>query len=219
MAKASRPRPKAIDLFCGAGGMSLGFEQAGFDIVLGVDADGHHVAVHKRNFPNHPALCTSVVGLTAERIYEAIGGRTEIDLVCGGPPCQGFSHMGLRDTQDARNTLVDEFARLVAEIRPKAFVMENVPGMASGKTKPILDRIIAFFEGVGYTITKPIRVLDASEFGVPQRRNRLILLGTRNDLGVTLSYPKGTRPGQPARPTVWEAIEDLPDVSKRDELF
>jgi len=199
--------------------MSLGFEQAGFDVVLSVDADGHHVAVHQRNFPNHPSLCTSVVDLTADRIFEAIGGRTEIDLVCGGPPCQGFSNMGLRDSQDARNTLVDQFARIVAEIRPKVFVMENVPGMATGTTKPILDRVIEFFEGAGYTITKPVRVLDASDFGVPQRRKRLILLGVRNDLGVTLDYPSGPRPGQPSRPTVWEAIGDLPDVFGHDELF
>lgn len=214
-----RDRPKAIDLFCGAGGMSLGFEQAGFDIVLGVDVDGHHVAVHKRNFPKHPTLCTSIVGLTASGVFEAIGGRVEIDLVCGGPPCQGFSNMGLRDSQDPRNSLVDHFARLVAEIRPKVFVMENVPGMASGKTQPILDRVIAFLTEAGYKITKPVQVLDASAFGVPQRRKRLFLLGARSDLGITLVYPLGPRPGQPVRPTVWETIGDLPDLDGRQELF
>lgn len=133
-------RPIAIDLFCGAGGMSLGFEQAGFDVVLSVDVDGHHVAAHARNFPNAVTLCRSIVGLDAEAVYSAIGGKREIDLVFGGPPCQGFSHMGLRDVKDPRNTLVDEFARLVSELRPRAFLMENVAGMASGKTKAVLYR-------------------------------------------------------------------------------
>lgn len=218
-ASKSQHRPKAIDLFCGAGGMSLGFEQAGFDIVLGVDMDGHHVAVHKRNFPNHPTLRASVVDLTADLVFEAIGGRTEIDLVCGGPPCQGFSHMGLRDTQDPRSSLVHHFARLVSEIRPKVFVMENVPGMASGDTKPVLEQVVRFSGEAGYKITMPVQVLDASHFGVPQKRKRLFVLGAREDLGITLTYPFGPRPAQPRRPPVWEAIGDLPSVETLEELF
>ena len=212
-------RPKAIDLFCGAGGMSLGFEQAGFDVVLAVDVDGHHVAVHQRNFPSHPALGASATDLTAEKVWQAIGGKTEIELVCGGPPCQGFSTMGLRDPLDSRNSLIGHFVRLVSEIRPKAFVMENVPGMAVGQAKPVLDRAILALEQAGYTITKPVQVLDASLYGVPQKRRRLFLLGARGDLGVTLSYPLGPPSGQPPRPTVWEAISDLPAIEGQDGLF
>ncbi len=199
--------------------MSLGFEQAGFDIVFAVDADGHHVAVHRRNFPLHPTVCQSVTDLTGKAIFETLGGQQNIDLVFGGPPCQGFSSMGLRDAQDPRNSLVDHFARLVNEIRPKAFVMENVPGMATGQTKLILDRAIDFLEASGYVIAKPVKVLDASDFGVPQKRKRLFLLGVRSDIGVCPTYPISSKTGQPQRPTVWQAIGDLPDVENDEGLF
>lgn len=214
-----RKRPLAIDLFCGAGGMSLGFEQAGFDVLLGVDADGHHIATHLRNFPHSLALCRSLVDLDAEGVYEALGGKIDLDLVFGGPPCQGFSHMGLRDSADPRNDLVEHFARLVVELQPRAFVMENVPGMLSGKTRPILDRTIRFLTEAGYRITLPVRVLDAASFGVPQKRKRLFLLGLRTARVWTVPYPAGPCPGQPPRPTVWESIADLPDIEKREELF
>ncbi|MHB1425686.1 MAG: DNA cytosine methyltransferase [Gemmataceae bacterium] len=222
MAKRSarpRKRPVAIDLFCGAGGMSLGFEQAGFDVLLGVDADGHHVAAHARNFPHSVALCRSIVDLDADGVYAALGGKIALDLVFGGPPCQGFSHMGLRDSADPRNDLVEHFARLVAELQPRAFVMENVPGMLSGKTRPLLDRTIRFLTEAGYRITFPVRVLDAAAFGVPQKRKRLFLLGLRGDRVWTIPYPTEPCPGQPPRPSVWEAIGDLPDVDNREELF
>lgn len=212
-------RPQAIDLFSGAGGMSLGFEQAGFDIVLAVDADGHHVATHARNFPGCVTLCRSVADMKVEDVWAALGGEREIDLVFGGPPCQGFSHMGLRDAKDPRNTLVDEFARLIVEIRPKAFVMENVSGLLSGDTKTILDRIVAKLRRADYRITTPVRILDASDFGVPQKRRRLFLLGVRSDVASEVSYPDGPCPGQPDRPTVIEAIGDLPAVDSHPQLF
>jgi DNA (cytosine-5)-methyltransferase 1 len=211
-------RPVAIDLFCGAGGMSLGFEQAGFDVVLGVDLDGHHVAAHARNFPHSVALCRSVADLDAAGVWEALGGKIDVDLVFGGPPCQGFSHMGLRDAKDPRNTLVDHFCRLVAEIRPRAFVMENVPGMLCGETRPLLDRALESFGRAGYRVSKP-RVLDAQDFGVPQKRKRLFVLGVRSDVERNAPYPDGACPGQAPRPTVWEAIADLPSVDDREALF
>lgn len=217
--RTRRRRPLAIDLFCGAGGMSLGFEQAGFDIVLAVDSDGHHVATHARNFPRCRVLCQSVAQLTASDLYTAIGQECEIDLIFGGPPCQGFSNMGLRDTLDPRNNLVDQFARIVSEVRPRAFVMENVPGLLAGEARQFLDRVVASFEGAGYRIACPIRTLDASDFGVPERRKRLFLLGLRADAGAVPAYPAGRPTGQPPRPTVWEAIADLPDVENRPELF
>jgi DNA (cytosine-5)-methyltransferase 1 len=215
---ATSQRPAAIDLFCGAGGMSLGFEQAGFDVVLGVDVDGHHVAAHARNFPQSVALCRSVVDLNADGVWEALGGKIDVDLVFGGPPCQGFSNMGLRDAKDSRNTLVDQFCRLVAEIRPRAFVMENVPGMLSGETRRVLDGAVEFFERAGYRVSKP-RVLDAQDFGVPQKRKRLFVLGVRADVERNAPYPDAACPEQPPRPTVWEAIADLPSVDTQDALF
>ncbi len=217
--KSRRKRPIAIDLFCGAGGMSLGFEQAGFDIVLGVDMDGYHVAAHDRNFPYGKTICESVAALTGERIFAAIGGEKEVDLIFGGPPCQGFSNMGLRDVLDPRNTLVSHFVRVVSEVRPRAFVMENVPGMLSGATRAVLDDAISQLEVAGYRIVQPARVLDASHFGVPQKRKRLILMGIRTDLAGELSYPVGIPEGSPPLPTIWEAIADLPKVDRHEELF
>ncbi len=211
-------RPVAVDLFCGAGGMSLGFERAGFDVALGVDRDGYHVAAHERNFPHGVSMCRSVSELTADDVFAAVGGRA-VDVVFGGPPCQGFSHMGHRDSLDPRNTLVNEFVRVVREVRPKAFAMENVPGMSSGATRAVLDDALAQFEACGYRVTHPVRVVDASHFGVPQRRKRLIVLGLRADVGGEIAYPSAAPTGTPARPTVWEALADLPDVDERDDLF
>jgi DNA (cytosine-5)-methyltransferase 1 len=209
-------RPIAVDLFCGAGGMSVGFEQAGFDIALGVDLDGYHVAAHDRNFPHGHTLCKSLAELTADDVFARLHGRTEVDAVIGGPPCQGFSTMGTRDAADPRNDLVGHFVRIVREVRPKAFVMENVPGMLSGRTRGVLTSALDQFERAGYRITHPVRVLDASHFGVPQQRKRLIVLGLRDDMVGQIDYPTV---GTLSRPTVAEAIADLPDVDNLEELF
>ncbi len=205
-------RPVAVDLFCGAGGMSLGLEQAGFDVALGVELDGYHVATHERNFPYGATLCRSVADLTGSDIFAALGGASEVDVIVGGPPCQGFSNMGLRDVADPRNTLVRQFARIVTEVRPKAFVMENVPGMLAGATKLVLDDAVAVLGAAGYRVTTPVRVVDAGTLGVPQRRKRLILLGLREDIPGELEYPHELPLGQPPRPTVWEAISSTARV-------
>ena len=213
-------RPIAIDFFAGAGGLSLGLEQAGFDVVLAVDRDGCHVATHKRNFPHGLALCASVTGLNdAEKIRSLIGTNREVDLVAGGPPCQGFSHMGTRDVTDPRNSLVGEFVSLVLALRPKAFLMENVPGMQSGATADVFELAVARWEDAGYLITKPVSSLNAADFGVPQSRERLFVLGVRGDVGKEAKYPLGPAVGQPIRPTVDQAIGDLPRLSAHPEML
>ena len=212
-------RPVAIDLFSGAGGMSVGFEQAGFDIVLGVDFDAHHVAVHHRNFPYGKSIVASVADLDGPKIRDLSGVDGEVDLIFGGPPCQGFSHMGLRDSGDPRNTLVNEFARIVEEVNPRAFVMENVPGINTGDTAKIFEWAVDRFQSAGYKLAWPVRTLNAADFGVPQNRKRLFVIGIRADLGVRPTYPIEPAHAQPPRPTVWEAISDLPDVDSDDSLF
>lgn len=214
-------RPIAVEFFAGAGGLSLGLEQAGFDVVLAVDRDGYHVATHERNFPYGLALCASVTDLNSEKIRGALGTDREIDLVAGGPPCQGFSHMGTRDLLDPRNTLVNEFVRLVLELRPKAFLMENVPGMQSGATAAMFEHALGRWEKEepGYVIATPVRTLNAADFGVPQSRERLFVLGTRRDIASRASYPTGPAPEQPRRPTVNEAIGDLPRLAKHPEML
>lgn len=118
--------------------------------------------------------------------------------------------MGLRDLSDPRSTLVAQFARVVAEVRPKAFVMENVPGMRTGKSAAIFEDVIERFSSAGYEMAWPPRRLNAKDFGVPQDRERLILIGTRRDLRISVQYPTGPCRGQPPRPTVLDAISDLP---------
>ncbi len=212
-------RPIAIDLFCGAGGMSVGFEQAGFDVLLAVDRDPYHVATHHRNFPYGKSIMASVAELTADAIRQHLPHGSEVALVYGGPPCQGFSTMGLRDAGDPRNTLVDHFARIVSEVQPRAFVMENVPGMNTGDTSSIFDHAVRRFREAGYRLAWPVRVLNAADFGVPQQRKRLFVLGVRQDVADGITYPDGPPRGQAARPTVIEAIWDLPDVDAVEALF
>jgi DNA (cytosine-5)-methyltransferase 1 len=216
--QGTKTRPIAIDLFCGAGGMSLGMERAGFEIVFAVDYDGYHVATHERNFPYGKTKCGSVQDLTGEDVRREAGIRSDEDvaLLFGGPPCQGFSAMGLRDAQDPRNTLIFHFARIVDELRPKAFVMENVTGLNMGSTRPVFE---AFLDRVAkhYNVTTPVQVLTATDFGVPQARKRLFVLGIRSDVGVAAHYPG---PQSEARvPTVWQAIGDLPRVEVLPDLF
>ena len=196
MKKLEPSRPIAIDLFCGAGGMSLGIERAGFDIALSIDYDGHHVATHERNFPYGKSVCTSVGDINGDQLREMLNYNGEIDLIFGGPPCQGFSNMGLRDTQDPRNSLVFHYARLVTQVRPKAFIMENVPGLNMGKTSEVFQ---SFLDELGnsYNVTLPVRVLTATDFGVPQARSRLFAVGIRNDIGTTAEYPAPSKKKYP----------------------
>jgi DNA (cytosine-5)-methyltransferase 1 len=154
-------RPIGIDLFAGAGGMSLGFEQAGFDIAAAVEIDPIHAATHHFNFPDTAILARSVVGLKGDDLRSAAGiGRRSVDVVFGGPPCQGFSLIGQRMLEDPRNHLVKEFVRIVAELKAKAFVFENVKGLTVGKQRRFLDALIEAFDDAGYVVRTPWRVLN-----------------------------------------------------------
>ena len=169
-------RPIGIDLFAGAGGMSLGFEQAGFDVRAAIEIDPIHCAVHKFNFPECAIIPKSVRSVSGEDIRKAANiGKASVDVVFGGPPCQGFSLIGHRSMDDPRNELVLDFVRIVRELDAKTFVFENVKGLTVGKHKSFLAEIIAAFEEAGYDVRKSWRVLNASSYGVPQSRERLIL--------------------------------------------
>lgn len=214
-------RPIGIDLFAGAGGLSLGFEQAGFDVVAAVEVDPIHCAAHKFNFPETAVIPRSVVGLTAAEIRLAAGiGDREVDCVFGGPPCQGFSMIGQRILDDPRNNLVLEFVRIVAELGARTFVFENVKGLTVGKHKAFLEELVQAFDRVGYAVRLPWKVLDASNYGTPQKRQRLILMGARKGSAVP-DYPlPSTNPadakkpvsGLPVGPTCADAMGDLPDA-------
>ncbi|MEO1466650.1 MAG: DNA cytosine methyltransferase [Cyanobacteria bacterium J06633_1] len=183
-------RPIAVDLFAGAGGMTLGFEQAGFDVLAAVELDPIHASVHEYNFPFWTTICRSVSDTSAAEIRQksAIGDR-DIDVVFGGPPCQGFSLMGKRDVSDDRNSLVFNFLRLVLDLKPKYFVMENVRGMTIGKQRKVLERVMEEFQRHGYSVPASPQVLNAANYGVPQNRQRLFLLGCRQGLNLP-QYPQ-----------------------------
>jgi len=173
-------RPIGIDLFSGVGGLGLGFEQAGFDVVAAVEIDPIHCAVHAYNFPQCVMLPHSIADLTGAEIRRRTGiGRRRIDVVFGGAPCQGFSMIGHRALDDPRNSLVREFVRIVNELRPSYFVFENVKGLTVGEHKKLLDEFIEEFAHRGYRTRLPWEVLDTANFGVPQHRERLILMGAR----------------------------------------
>lgn len=246
--KAERPddpRPTGLDLFSGAGGMSLGFEQAGFDVLSSVEYDPVHAAVHQFNFPLTEVVCANIASVSTGMLGEAVSrgwarhsrpGRWsgDLDVVFGGPPCQGFSSIGKRLIDDRRNQLVFHFFRIVSELQPRYFVMENVPGMARGGHASILEKLIAEFRQSGYQVVEPARILNAADYGVPQDRRRLFLLGAREDQAIP-SYPAPTvgpvhRHGRatkddalfealPPGPMVWDAIGDLPDLDRFPELL
>jgi DNA (cytosine-5)-methyltransferase 1 len=221
-------RPIGIDLFSGAGGLSLGFEQAGFDVRAAVEYDPIHAAVHKFNFPECAVLARSVSGLKAIDIRKAanIEGR-QIEVVFGGAPCQGFSLIGHRALDDPRNSLVREFVRLVQELDANYFLFENVKGLTIGRHRQFLDELIATFREIGYVVQMPWKVLNAASFGVPQNRERLILLGAKQGLRMP-EYPSPgtlragsdlTLAGLSDGPTCADALGDLPDAEKFEELI
>lgn len=220
-------RPLGIDLFAGAGGMSLGFEQAGFDVVAAVEIDPIHCAVHKFNFPKTAIVPHSVASLSGKEIRKLAGiGNRPIDCVFGGAPCQGFSLIGQRILDDPRNSLVMDFVRLVDELDAKTFVFENVKGLTLGKHRAFLDELVEEFEIRGYRIRTPWRVLDAAMYSVPQHRERLILFGAKNGMELP-DYPDATSNaadgklstlGLPFGPTCADALGDLPDADLFEEL-
>jgi DNA (cytosine-5)-methyltransferase 1 len=221
-------RPIGVDLFAGAGGLSLGFEQAGFDVLAAVEYDPIHAATHEFNFPDCATICRSVADIDGEyiRTHSKIG-RRDVDVVFGGAPCQGFSMIGKRALDDPRNSLVYHFVRIVSELRPKYFVFENVRGLTVGEHKRFLEEIIAEFKANDYVLLEDYQVLNAANYGVPQGRQRLFLMGARKGKRLP-EYPtpthklKGTSMNLDfieTTPTVWDAIGDLPEADDFDELL
>jgi len=226
--KSEDTRPIGIDLFAGAGGMSLGFEQAGFNVAAAVEIDPIHCAAHEFNFPQTVVIPQSVSSLSGDEIRRVAGLEGKrIDCVFGGPPCQGFSLIGHRVLDDPRNSLVMDFVRLVAELDAETFVFENVKGLTVGKQRAFLDELVEAFMSRGYQVRMPWRVLDAAHYGVPQHRQRLILYGAKighslPDYPVALTNPadgKRVMQGLPLGPNVSDAVSDLPDADQFDVLI
>ncbi len=166
-----------LDLFCGAGGLSCGFEQAGFKILLGIDNDEMALKTFKANHKGAKILNGDITSVTYKKDILPLLANQKIDVIIGGPPCQGFSLSGPRNFEDPRNKLYLSYIRLVQEIRPKAFVVENVPGLVTLFKGAVKNNIIARFTELGYDVQ--YKILCASNYGVPQNRKRVFFVGTR----------------------------------------
>ena len=199
----------AIDLFCGAGGLSKGFMDAGFDIIVGVDNDKDALNTFALNHNGAEAINED---LSKEETFEKIkqiAGKRTIDVIVAGPPCQGFSLTGPRNFDDERNKLYLAVLKMVKEYQPKGFIIENVPGMATLYEGQIKDEILRRFKEMGYNID--CRILKACDYGVPQMRKRLVFMGVRKDIGEP-HFPEpvfGPETDKPYR-TCRDAISDLP---------
>lgn len=209
-------RPQVIDLFSGVGGLSLGFEQAGLHVSLAVDSDSLNALRYSRNFPDARVLCTDLSAASGSDILSNTGLQVgEIDVVIGGPPCQGFSMIGSRRVDDPRNRLIFDFLRLSDELEAPYFVMENVPGLRMGKMERVFSEWLGRADALGYSIVHPLWELNAIDYGVPQNRTRCFAVGYRRGLPAPVRPHGNIGCGYNCQlimePTVSDAIDDLPD--------
>lgn len=202
-------KPTVISTFAGCGGSSLGYRMAGFHELLAVEWDDNAVETFKLNFPDVPVYHGDIAKLTGDECMRLAGiEKGTLDVLDGSPPCQGFSTAGKRKFDDPRNSLFKEYARLLSELQPKVFVMENVTGMVKGCMKQAYLTIINALRECGYKAKG--EVLNAMYFNVPQSRERVIIIGVREDLGIEPSHPKPQ--GVPI--TVKRALDGLVNSSK-----
>ena len=216
----------AIDLFAGAGGLSVALRESGFDIVLANEINPKFAETHKLNFPNVPILVKDINTITKEEIEQELHGK-DVDLIVGGPPCQGFSIFGKRrfintkdynPHDDPRNFLVYQFIRIVEEVKPKFFFMENVKGFTNLDKGLFVEEVKKAFREIGYDNIW-CEIINATDYGVPQERQRMFMIGNR--LGIDFKKPEVTHYPigsglKPEYTTVGEAIMDL--VGKENKI-
>lgn len=199
-----------IDLFCGCGGFSKGFEQAGFNIKLGLDIWEDAIVTYGYNFPEAKTMVGDISELTGDDLLSAANlSAEEVDVIIGGPPCQGFSLSGKRMLDDPRNILYKSFVRMVETIQPKAFVMENVPGLVKLFNGQVKTQVIEDFSNIGYLVE--MKQLTACDYGVPQARKRVFFVGlNKNKVGSRFVFPEASH-GENKLPyvTCEEALSDL----------
>lgn len=193
-----------IDLFSGAGGLSYGFELAGFNVLLGIDNDEAALHTFELNHKDSRILRGDITKISYNKDIKPMIGNKKIDVIVGGPPCQGMSLSGPRKFEDPRNKLYLSYIRLVKEIKPRAFVIENVIGIVSLFNGQIKDHILKEFSEMGYNVQ--FKTLLASDYGVPQNRKRVIFVGTLSEQEFSYPTPVGYKV------TTAMAISDLPTL-------
>lgn len=194
-----------IDLFSGCGGLSYGLEMAGHKCLLGVDANQDALDSFALNHPHAKTFCGDIKTLKPNKLRALIGEK-KIEMVVGGPPCQGFSTVGRGVVEDERNHLFKEFVRIVRLTRPKVILFENVTGLVAKKNEKILSQIFSYFQKLGYTMDA--RILSAEEFGVPEKRRRAIIMGVLDGECLFPRATHGVRAGKKVV-TVKEALKNL----------
>ena len=198
-----------VDLFCGAGGFTAGFERAGLKNVFSIDFDKNFCKTYKRNFPEHHLIEKDITLLTTKEIRNILG-NTKVDIVIGGPPCQGFSiagNIGRKFLDDDRNKLFNEFVRVVKIVRPAVFVMENVARLFSHNNNRTRRDILKSFYEIGYKTE--CKVVNAADYGIPQVRRRVLFIGTRNKK-LQITFPEAS---VSHKVTVSDALEDMPALN------
>ncbi len=215
---------KAIDLFCGCGGISAGLRSAGFDVIAGVDIEPKYISSFTHNFPTAKPLLLDISEVTPKKFMADLGiRRGEVELLAGGPPCQGFSKnvpRRHRYLDDSRNQLIKSFLDYCEAIQPRMILMENVAEMKNGFDQAYSEEVQERLESCGYVVSHD--VLNAADYGVPQRRRRAFFIANKD--GVEFTFPEASH-GSPveaggqrslldvkAHVTVWDAIGDLPPV-------
>lgn len=201
-----------IDLFSGAGGMSLGFDQAGFNNIFSVDIEPRFCETYKTNFPKHNLIQKDISKLSNEEIKSIITDQT-IDVIIGGPPCQGFSmagNIGRKFIDDSRNQLFREFARVVEIVQPSYFVMENVARLFTHNKGETKKEIIELFKKMNYNVE--CKVVNTADFGIPQVRNRVLFIGNKNSNHILFPTKTVDKPI-----SIKEAIDKLPKLKSGEK--
>lgn len=195
---------KVLDLFCGAGGFSYGLDQVeGFETLLGIDFDKNAIETFKENFPKAETICGDICDLEVKNKIIKLSKDLGINMIIGGPPCQGFSLKGKkRGLDDPRNFLFLEYVEIVEKLLPEIFIIENVKNLINSSKGYFIDQIYERFTEIGYTLNHGI--LNAVDFGVPQKRERAIIIGTLDSRGIKLPEKHSLN-----ERTVRDAISDL----------
>jgi DNA (cytosine-5)-methyltransferase 1 len=214
-----------LDTFAGAGGFSLGFELAGFRVVGAIEMDSWACETFQHNHPNATVMQGDITAMTDEQIIHSFG-KFNVDVILGGPPCQGFSicNKNNSDSTDPRNSLFEEFIRIGRLLQPKVMIMENVPNLIKARTKSkelVVDIIVSELQSIGYHVE--YRIVEATDYGVPQIRKRLVVVASK--IKLENSFPEKTHStvsnhdlfesGLKNCPTLWDAISDMPDIEAR----